>query len=192
MMGLSIIAPVNVILCFLLIISFYIYILKDAVSTTRKLGGSYQRKSYNKWYVYAGIMIMVVFIIDPAFKHAISEAYRIPSGAMEPTLLVGDYMLANKITYSFKNPSSGNIIVFKYPGDGKTDYVKRLIATPGQTVEIRNKKVFVDGKELLLPPTATPELGPILPHYPTGPYAPFSFSPFDGNTAYNRDNFGPY
>ncbi len=193
MMGLSAIAPGNVVLCFLLFLSFYIYVLNDAVSTARKFGGTYERKAYNKWYLYIGIMIIPAFVIDPAIKHTISEAHRIPSGAMEPTLLVGDYLYANKIIYRFKNPSRGDIVIFKYSGDGKTDYVKRLIATPGQIVEIINKKVLVDGKEIPLPVLASEgDTGPILPHYPSGSHAPFAFNPFDGTTAYNRDNFGPY
>ncbi len=194
MMGLPVIAPFNVVLSFLLFLSFYIYVLKDAVSTARKLGSTYKRKVYNKWYLYVGITLIPGFVVSPVVKNTIAEAYRIPSGGMEPTLLVGDYMLANKMTCRFKEPKNGDVIVFTYPGDGKTKYVKRLIATSGQTVEIINKKVFVDGEEILLSVLAGEgdAAGPILPHYPAGPHAPFTFNVFDGTTAYNRDNFGPY
>ncbi len=104
----------------------------------------------------------------------------------------GDYLLADMIIYRYADPSSENLMIFKYPGDGETDYVKRVIAIPDQMVEIVNKRVFVDGKEFPLPPGGKFELGPVLPHYPGGAYAPFSFNPFDAYTAYNRDNFGPY
>jgi signal peptidase I len=87
------------------------------------------------------------------------QAFRIPSESMEDTLLVGDFLFANKLIFGpklpfldvrlpgFRDPRPGDIIIFKYPGDHKTDYIKRCVAVAGQTVELRGEKLFVDGVE---------------------------------------------
>ncbi|MFQ6038867.1 MAG: signal peptidase I [Candidatus Aminicenantales bacterium] len=88
------------------------------------------------------------------------QAFQIPTGSMEPTLLVGDFLLVNKMAYI--NPSAGlekkilprrdlrrfDIVVFKFPQELNKDYVKRVIALEGETIEIRNKQVFVNGKPI--------------------------------------------
>jgi signal peptidase I len=83
---------------------------------------------------------------------------------MEDTLLVGDFLLASKFLYGAKvpftdwrlpairEPQSGDIVIFQYPLDPGRDFVKRCVAVPGQTVEIRNKILFVDGKRAIDPP----------------------------------------
>ena len=100
-----------------------------------------------------GIILTALII-----KATIVEAYQIPTGSMEDTILVGDFILGNKFIYgirvpgtdwrlpSFKEPEQGDIIIFKYPRDPSQNYIKRAIAVGGQTVEIKNKKVYVDGK----------------------------------------------
>lgn len=157
---------------------------------------------YGVWDWIKSLAIAIVLAL--VIKTTLVEAYKIPSGSMENTLLVGDFLLANKFLYGAKlpllpyhlpalrEPVPGDVIIFKYPGDGKTNYIKRLVATEGQKVKIVNKRVFVDGKAISLPPHGKTDPGPILPHFPGGPHAPFSFNQFDGASAYNRDNFGPY
>ncbi len=88
------------------------------------------------------------------------QAFQIPTGSMEPTLLVGDFLLVNKLAYTRpvlplegvilprKKIERGNIVVFKYPKDLTKDFVKRVIALEGETVEIREKQVFVNGQPL--------------------------------------------
>ena len=85
------------------------------------------------------------------------QAFRIPSESMEDTLLVGDFLFANKFIYgprlplvdsrlpSIRDPRPGDIIIFKYPGDEKTDYIKRCVAVAGQTVEVKRNVLYVDG-----------------------------------------------
>ena len=88
------------------------------------------------------------------------QAFQIPSGSMEPTLLVGDFLLVNKLAYvrpvlplegailPRKDLARKDIVVFKYPNELKKDYVKRIIGLPGETIEIRNKEVLIDGKPI--------------------------------------------
>ncbi len=85
------------------------------------------------------------------------QAFRIPSESMEDTLLVGDFLFANKLIYGPKipflnirlpgvrDPQPGDIIIFKYPHDQHTDYIKRCIAVAGQTVELKGQQLFIDG-----------------------------------------------
>jgi signal peptidase I len=106
---------------------------------------------------YAEIILMAVFL---AFfvRTFFVQAFKIPSESMEQTLLVGDFLFANKFIYGAKmpfigkrlpvvrEPRPGDIIIFKYPGDEHTDYIKRCIAVEGQTVELRGRQLYVDGK----------------------------------------------
>ena len=121
-------------------------------------------------------LIVTVAIMVFLIRTTVVEAFRIPTGSMEDTLLVGDFLLVNKFIYgirtpdwigipftdigfnvashrfpALRKPKQGDIVVFKYPLDPKLNYIKRCIAVAGQTVEIRNKKVFVDGVEFPLP-----------------------------------------
>jgi signal peptidase I len=120
------------------------------------------------WTKQLGIALILALML----KTSIVEAYKIPSGSMEKTLLVGDFLLANKFIYgmrlpipwvdiklpAIKDPKPGDVIIFKYPGNpeiGRKDkgpnYIKRCIAVEGQKVRIEDKQVFVDGKAVPLP-----------------------------------------
>ena len=107
----------------------------------------------------------VALILALMIKASVVEAYKIPSGSMKNTLLVGDFLLANKFVFgmrlpipltdirlpSLAEPKAGDVIIFKYPGDTKQNYIKRCIAVGGQRVKIINKQVFVDGQLVALP-----------------------------------------
>ena len=143
-----------------------------------------RRKSVLRDYAESLIVALIIALI---IKTSLVEAYKIPSGSMEDTLLVGDFLLANKFIYGSKiplidvrlpairEPKPGDVIIFKFPGNLKQNYIKRLIATEGQVVEIKNKQVYVDGKPLADPPHVK--------------HTDNTNSPI-GNP--NRDNFGPY
>lgn len=125
--------------------------------------------------IYAGV---VAFIIKILFF----EAFRIPTGSMEKTLMVGDFLLVTKFTYGatsprnipftdirlpyfqlpgFKDPKKGDIIVFDFPGDRDdleskevVNYIKRCVATPGDTLQIIDKKLYVNGQIFPNPPNS--------------------------------------
>ncbi|MGD0335965.1 MAG: signal peptidase I [Candidatus Omnitrophota bacterium] len=94
----------------------------------------------------------------------IVEAYKIPTGSMRPTLLEGDLIFVNKfihgarIPFTFvrlpalRKPVRGEVIVFKYPVDPSKNYIKRLVGFPGETVEIKNYTIYIDGRPLTDPP----------------------------------------
>lgn len=90
--------------------------------------------------------IAVALILTLIIRTYVIQAFKIPSGSMRPTLLEGDKLFVNKYVYRFEKPKRGDIIVFKYPVDPKKDFIKRLAALEGETVEIRDGKVYVEGK----------------------------------------------
>lgn len=103
-----------------------------------------------------GIALILALII----KCSVVEAYKIPSGSMEDTLLIGDFLLANKFIYGAKvpllpvhlpalrEPKPGDIVIFKYPRNPKVNYIKRCVAVEGQTVQIKDKVLYIDGKRV--------------------------------------------
>jgi len=107
--------------------------------------------------------ILIALILALFIRTFIVQAYKIPSGSMVPTLLIGDYLLVNKLAYGIKNPLKNDflyfrrlpkrqeIVVFTYPLNKKLDFIKRVIGLPGDTIQIINKKVYVNGKLLKEP-----------------------------------------
>ena len=83
-----------------------------------------------------------------AIRTFIMAPFKIPSGSMRPTLIEGDRILVNKFIYHFRPPQRGDILVFRYPEDPKRPFIKRLAALGGDTVEIREGKVIVNGQPL--------------------------------------------
>jgi signal peptidase I (EC:3.4.21.89). Serine peptidase. MEROPS family S26A len=99
-----------------------------------------------RWLTELIVIVIVVLLI----RTFVAQAYNIPSGSMKPTLLVGDFILVNKLVYRFSEPQRGDIVVFKYPIDPNIDFIKRIVALPGEEVEVRNNQVFINGKPLPL------------------------------------------
>ncbi|MCK5407248.1 MAG: signal peptidase I [Candidatus Krumholzibacteria bacterium] len=113
-----------------------------------------QKKSIVREYTEIIVLAVALALFVRTF---FVQAFRIPSESMEDTLLVGDFLFANKFIYGAKlpfvdwrmpairDPKPGDIIIFKYPGDRKTDYIKRCVAVEGQTVELKGNMLYVDG-----------------------------------------------
>ena len=91
--------------------------------------------------------------------------FKIPSGSMRPTLIEGDRILVNKFVYRFRQPRRGEIIVFRFPEDPKRPFIKRLIAVGGDTVEIREGHIFVNGRM-----ASGEEVSPTTYYYNQGPF----------------------
>ena len=141
-----------------------------------------KRKSVVREYAEAiGIAILLALFI----RTFVVQAFKIPSGSMLPTLMIGDHLLVNKFIYGIrvpfsgkvlvplKDPKSGDIIVFKFPKDRSIDYIKRVVGVPGDKIEVKNKKLYRNGE-----PANDPYA-----HYTSTVVLPGSVSP--------KDNFGP-
>jgi signal peptidase I len=104
--------------------------------------------------------ICVAVILALFVRTFIVQAFKIPTGSMENNLLIGDHLLVNKFVFAPTLSAAeaavlpidamrrGDIAVFKYPEDPERDFIKRVIGLPGETIEVRNKMVFIDGKPL--------------------------------------------
>lgn len=92
--------------------------------------------------------IAVALVLTLIIRTYVVQAFKIPSGSMRPTLLEGDKLFVNKYIYRFEKPQRGDIIVFRFPGDPKKDFIKRLVAMEGEQVEIRDGKIYVNDKVL--------------------------------------------
>ena len=103
-------------------------------------------------------IIVLALIIAAIFKALIFQIYKIPSESMTPTLRPGDRILVCKCAYGipvpfsdvcilgFRKPSRGDVVVFRFPPDHRVHYIKRLVGMPGDTIEIRNKELYVNGE----------------------------------------------
>lgn len=129
------------------------------------------RKSVFREYAEA---IVVAMLLAFAIRVFVVQAFKIPSGSMIPTLLIGDHILVSKLSYGiqwpsdckfqvafppvncyasyalieFGKPQRGDIIVFRFPEDEEKDFIKRIVGTPGDTVQIKSKVVLVNGRPL--------------------------------------------
>jgi signal peptidase I len=141
----------------------------------RRVAAAPKRKSLVREYAEA---IAIAILLALVIRTLIVQAFTIPSGSMMDTLLVGDYILVNKFLYGpeipltdlrlpgLREPARGDIIVFKYPQDEKRDFIKRIVATPGDQVQIRGQHVVVNGAPIVeeyvkqadggIPPSAQP------------------------------------
>lgn len=133
--------------------------------------------------------IVIAVLLALFIRYYVVQTFKIPSGSMKPTLLVGDYLLANKFVYGIKNPftgkvffpisspKAGDIIVFPNPQEPQTDFIKRVVGIGGDTIEIRDKVLYRNGKKAEDPHAFYSAPDEVLPN--RGPGA----SP--------RDNLGP-
>ena len=124
--------------------------------TKEKVKNKEKIKSKVHEYVEAIIIAILIAVVVRTF---IVQAYKIPSRSMVPTLLVGDHLLVNKFIYGVKvpffrktiipitDPQRGDIVVFIYPNDRDKDYIKRVVGISGDKIEIKNKIIFINGKQ---------------------------------------------
>ena len=148
------------------------------------------KKSLTREYIEAILIALLMALLIRTF---IVQAFKIPSGSMEKTLLIGDHILVSKFSYGthipneipFINtklfddivlfssvPERGDIIVFKFPKDETRDFIKRVIALPGDLLEVRRQKVFINNKpyeDARARHTESPSDSPLVPRDDFGP-----------------------
>ena len=151
------------------------------------------QKSVAREYTEAMVIALVLAIFIRTF---FVQAYKIPSGSMEPTLLIGDHILVNKIVYGLRMPDSifgleipglphgrylfnfepvhrGDVVVFVFPQDPSKDFIKRVIGIPGDTIQVKDGAVWLNGQKM------------------DDPHGHFEVATADRSPVSPRDNFGP-
>jgi signal peptidase I len=148
------------------LILFVLLVVTAAVAAADRLYFAGRRGAGGKepWWIEYPKSFLPVILIVFLLRSFVVEPFRIPSGSMIPTLLVGDFILVNKFTYGIRlpivnwkmielhQPSRGDVMVFRYPDDPSVDYIKRVIGVPGDTVSYLNKRLAINGKELAVTP----------------------------------------
>lgn len=141
-----------------------------------------KNKSVVREYVEAIVVAMLLALFVRTF---VVQAFKIPSGSMLPTLQIGDHLLVNKFSYgvrlpvtgtqliSRQGPARGDVVVFRFPRDRSIDYIKRVVAIGGDTIEVRDKQVFLNGEQVV------------------NPYAHYTTRDIMSAAAGPRDNLGP-
>jgi signal peptidase I len=141
-----------VITSLLLLAGIFFYALIDAGLLARKIGPNYQLKEYNRWYFYL-LFIVVAFSyptnLASSIRENVLQAFKIPAQSMAPSILRGDRILLNKAIYKIKAPERGDVVVFLYPDDRRLFFIKRIVALPGDTIEIRENKLLINDHPLV-------------------------------------------
>ncbi|MCD6378928.1 signal peptidase I [bacterium] len=152
------------------------------------------QKNIGIWENFKQFFIAIILAL--IIKTSIVEAYKIPSASMEDTLLVGDFLLANKFVYgarlplvgwqlpAISEPQPGDVVIFIYPRDGITKYIKRCVGGPGDTILVRDKELYVNGKLFKNPQFAK--------HIDTTINGNQIIQPRRSGGLDSRDNFGPF
>jgi signal peptidase I len=136
----------------------------DSYYVAKRTKPDYELKDYNRWYVY---VILVVINTASSLDTTLSlranylEAFRVPTASNYPTIVPGDRFLANKIAYKRSDPRRGDVVVFANPENRRIDYVKRVVAVAGDTVEIKDGRLYVNGVRLQRQTLARPALDKI-------------------------------
>jgi signal peptidase I len=141
-----------------------------------------------------GILIAAALLIAIVIRSFVFQAFYIPSESMVPTLRVGDRVLVNKLSYKLHDPRRGDIAVFRAPESAQTadikDLVKRIVGLPGETIEGKNGRIYIDGRPLTEP--YLPE-GTQSREFPVEKVPPDSYFMLGDNRQYSKDSiyFGP-
>jgi signal peptidase I len=126
---------------------------------TDAAGLAFRKSVVREYFESICVAVILAFFV----RTFVVQAFKIPSGSMEPNLLIGDHLLVNKFVFAptlsslermvlpIEPIQRGDVVVFKYPEDPTRDFIKRVIGLPGDTIEMRNKKVYVNGAPLSEP-----------------------------------------
>jgi len=128
-----------------------LFIAGEAAVRSRRIGSGYTPRPYNRWYVYLMIFI-AMSAVSASYRYVVgnyvADTYRIPSASSEPSILAGEWVITDSSYRCGNGVERGDIIIFRYPDDERLTYIKRVVGMPGETVEIRDKVVYIDGEEL--------------------------------------------
>ena len=140
-------------LLLLLVVTGLVWLFDKYFLRTKRLKDAKQ-----PWWVEYSVSFFPVILVVFVLRSFLVEPFKIPSGSMIPTLLIGDFILVNKFTYGIRipvintkvielnSPRRGDVMVFRYPADPLLDYIKRVVGLPGDRLEYRDKTLTINGR----------------------------------------------
>jgi signal peptidase I len=137
-------------------------IVQAAIEARR--AGSIVLASFNRWFVYAGLYVLLATLglIADLLPIPSITSYSMPSGSMVPTLLVGDYSVARTLAFEDRLPERGELAVFRPPSEPEFDFVKRIVGLPGDRIQLRDGRLYLNGGQVERAPIGAMEATPLL------------------------------
>lgn len=129
---------------------------KEPQTLRRKREEEQKALTRKEIFSWIRMFVLVVVIVFVTLRFVIINA-RIPSGSMETTIMTGDRLIGFRFSYWFQDPERGDIVLFAYPLDEKQTYIKRVIGLPGETVDIVDGKIYINGSDIPLTENYLPE-----------------------------------
>jgi signal peptidase I len=149
--GPSSIRIIVVTLSFAISLIIWLFSIIDSWYIAKHTPASYTLKDYNRWYIYVLLVLMgtggstqIAFNI----RKTIVEPFRVPTVSNYPTIVPNDRLLANKLAYKNSDPNRGDLVVFLNPKDRRQNYIKRVVAIAGDTVQIKDGQLYINNEKL--------------------------------------------
>jgi signal peptidase I len=133
------------------LIALFFYVVVDAWIQAERIGEHYEVKKYNQWYLYV-LVIIISLSYPPVMSYSIRQnliqAYVMAADSMLPNLMAKDYVILNRTAYRHRLPEIGDVVAFRPPHERYQIYVKRIVALPGDTVEVRDNILYINDMPL--------------------------------------------
>jgi signal peptidase I len=147
--------PVNFLIPVVAAVVVTVFVIFDGIRCARAAWPRFSLARHNRWYVYILVVALLAIAVAPEqvlvgspTRAYVIQAFAAPTSSMEPTVLLGDHIIVDKSVYAFSEPKRGDIVFFSATESSQTIFMKRIVGMPGETIEIRNREVFIDGKKI--------------------------------------------